>query len=166
MPKMEILVGMIGSGKSTYCRSRAAAGAVIVDLDAIVSMIHGGDYTAYTKANKVIYKSAELAVAHTAFAMGNDVIIDRTGITRSQRAKYIAIAKSLDILIQITHFKIETPEIHAKRRAEGDSRGVSYERWLEIAEHHFEVYDKPDESEGYDEIYYMPDSMMQSFLGT
>ena len=49
---LELLVGPIASGKSTYSNKAAKEGAIIVNDDAIVTALHGGDHTLYDKALK------------------------------------------------------------------------------------------------------------------
>ncbi len=39
--RVELLVGMIASGKSTYARRRAAEGAIIICDDAVKAALHG-----------------------------------------------------------------------------------------------------------------------------
>jgi hypothetical protein len=58
---MEILVGPIASGKSTYARKRAAEGALIINDDALVAMLHAGDDTRYNTHNKNTYNAIETA---------------------------------------------------------------------------------------------------------
>ena len=52
-------------------------------------------------------------------------------------------------------FKNEGPEIHAKRRSEGDARGYNYDYWLKVASHHYSNYAEPELSEGFDTIHQM-----------
>ena len=39
MPRIEVLVGMIASGKSTYARKRASEGAVCYDTDSCLGAV-------------------------------------------------------------------------------------------------------------------------------
>jgi hypothetical protein len=43
---MQILVGPIASGKSTFARKRATEGALIINDDALAAILHAGDDTA------------------------------------------------------------------------------------------------------------------------
>lgn len=72
---IEVLCGMIASGKSTYCVKKAKEGYVIVNDDSIVNAVHGGVYALYDKSFKPLYKSIEDHILHTAVAMGKHVII-------------------------------------------------------------------------------------------
>ena len=128
-------------------------GAIVVNDDAIVTMLHGGDYTLYNKQLKPLYKSIEDHIIHLGVISGKDVIVDRgLNISIDGRRRFIALAKSLDVKIRAVVFTRESPEIHAKRRFDHDNRGRPYEYWLEAAKHHDAVYQYPTKEEGFDEI--------------
>ena len=84
-----VLVGVPGSGKSTWA-SRNALEAVIVSQDDLIDAItpSGFQYSA-----RSIYGAAEEAVARSALALGRLVIIDRTNRTRSLRQRWLAVAR-------------------------------------------------------------------------
>lgn len=148
----EVLVGMIASGKSTYAAKRAAAGAVIINADAIVTAIHGGNYKLYHDAYKPVYKGIEHSIASLAVAAGRDVVVDNCNQSVATRARWIAVAKSLSQPCVAVVFPKETCEVHAKRRASADARGYTEEQWLGVAKRHSAQYVQPNESEGFDAI--------------
>ena len=149
---VELLVGMIASGKSTYAKNRANAGAIIINDDAIVTALHGGDYNKYSKSLKPLYKAVENQILQTAVTMGLDVVVDRPNYSRAMRRRYISIAKSIDAKVSLVVFNKCEPEEHAMRRFASDSRGRPYEEWLEAAMHHDALYEEPSLDEGVDEI--------------
>jgi len=150
---LEILVGPIASGKSTYCQGRAKEGAIIVNDDAIVTALHGGDYTLYSKDMKPLYKLVENVVVHGGLTMGKLVIIDRPNHKASMRRRYIGIAKSLDALITLIMFKRESPLTHAKRRFFSNHRNLSLQHWEKACKIHESLFDPPDkEREGFDSL--------------
>lgn len=151
--RVELLVGPLASGKSTYSARAAAKGFVIVSDDAIVNVVHGGVYTLYDPALKPLYKSTENHLLTTAIAMGRSVVVDRgLNCSKASRERWIAIARSMDVPCEAVVFKDEGPEVHAKRRAEADGRGISEEGWLWIAKAHKERYSCPTLSEGFKEV--------------
>ncbi len=146
-------MGMIASGKSTYSKERAEQGAIIANDDSFVMAVHGGNYQLYDKSLKVIYKSVEHTIITHAIALGRDVIIDKVCMTRAARRRYIALAASLDVPSVVVKFKKESKEVHARRRFEHDSRNISYERWLGVAERHETDWEEPDQGiEGFDQL--------------
>jgi predicted kinase len=145
--KLEILCGMIASGKSTYCREKIKTGAVVVNDDAITTAVHGGDYTLYDDKLKILYKAVEMAIITHAFALGRDVVIDRPCLMASTRRRYTEIARGFDVPAEIVVFEKCSPEIHAKRRAASDCRGHDYDYWLKVAKIHDGMYQEPKNDE-------------------
>jgi predicted kinase len=153
-PKIYVLVGMIASGKSTYCKQAAKHGKIILNDDAIVNMLHADDYTLYDKNLKLLYKSIENNVISLGLCAGRTVIIDRgLNVSKQGRKRWLAIAKSFDIECEAIILPKDTPEIHAERRYKSDSRGHSYEYWLRVANRHDSVYDEPTIEEGFDAVH-------------
>lgn len=151
--KLELLVGPIASGKSTYCRKAADEGAIILNDDSIVTALHGGDYRLYKEGLKPLYKTIETTIVSTALAMGLRVIVDRPNHSRKMRRRFIGLAHSLDAMVQLVMFKRETPEVHGQRRFNSESRGHSLDYWVNVAKAHERIYEPPDQLvEQYDEV--------------
>ena len=89
---------------------------------------------------------------HGAVMLGKDVVIDKTNMSMSSRARYISIAQSLDVDIMAIVFPQVSIEEHANRRFSSDNRGLSYEKWLTVASRFALIYEQPQESEGLCEI--------------
>lgn len=152
--KLQILCGMVASGKSTYCRFAARQGIISVNDDAIVTMLHADDYTLYSTDLKLLYKSVENHIIATALAMGRSVVVDRgLNLSPEGRRRWIALAHSFDVPCEAIIFKNDGPECHARRRANADNRGHSLEYWTRVAEYHNSLYIPPAIEEGFDAIY-------------
>jgi predicted kinase len=152
--KVQVLCGMIASGKSTYCRSAAKLGVLCVNDDAIVNMLHADDYTLYNEKLKLLYKSVENHIIGTGLAMGRSVIIDRgLNVSLQGRRRWIALANSFDIPCEAIVFKNDGPEEHARRRTNSDCRGHPFEYWLRVAELHNSLYIPPTVEEGFSAVY-------------
>jgi predicted kinase len=157
---IELLIGPIASGKSTYSLKRAREGALIINDDAIVQAVHGGDYRLYDKNLKPLYKHIELSIMSLAESFDRDVVIDRPNLKADTRRRYIQIAKSLDIKdIRGIIFKNCGPEEHARRRFFSNNRGNTFDQWLVIAKHHDTIFERPDISEGFSSIIEMKDTL-------
>lgn len=150
---VQLLVSMIGSGKSTYARLMAKEGYLIVGDDVIVTGIHGGINSLYKKDLKPLYKLIEYNIIHFGVSHGYNVIIDRPNFSLSTRRRYIEIAKSLDVEVEAVLFKIEDVKTHALRRFHSNSRGYSLEYWIEVCQHHLNHYVEPSCEEGFSKIY-------------
>jgi predicted kinase len=154
--KIQCLVGMIASGKSTYARNAARQGVICMNDDAIVNMLHADDYTLYDKSLKVLYKSIENQIIGTALAMKRPVLVDRgLNVSVEGRKRWLALAKSFDVSCEAIVFKNEGPEVHAKRRTKSDARGHDYGYWLGVASMHYAAYVEPELSEGFSKVHYI-----------
>jgi predicted kinase len=150
--KLELLVGPIASGKSTYCRQAAKEGAIIVNDDSIVHAIHAHDYQLYEETLKPLYKSIENNIITMALTMGRRVVIDRPNHSIAMRRRYIGLAHSFDTPVRLVMFERYSPEVHGERRFKSDSRGNSLECWIAIAKTHDSLYETPNqEVEHFDE---------------
>lgn len=153
---LEILCGPIACGKSTYAQKRAEDGAIIVNDDSIVESLHAGNYKLYNPELKCLYKSIENHIISYAIALHKDVIIDRPNYSKHMRARYIALAKSLDVTSKIIVWNWDIhPFILAERRYYANSRGLSLEVWTKVAQEHLSKYERPSLEEGAGEIYYV-----------
>lgn len=137
--KLEILIGMIASGKSTYARKRADDGAIVVCHDDLTAMLHA-TYR-YEPGLRDEYRTAEEDVARTFLAAGRDVVIDRTHLTRESRERWKRFVGDtcypLEPMFVAVAFPISDPETHANRRWVAGSRGRHYSDWLKVAQHHY-----------------------------
>jgi shikimate kinase len=154
--RVQVLIGMIASGKTTYSKLAARNGYICMNDDAIVEMLHGTDYTLYRKELKPLYKLIENTIINTALAMERSVVIDRgLNISKDSRRRWIALADSLDVYKEAVVFPRRSPDIHATRRTNSDSREYGYEYWLKVASTHNNQWQDPTISEGFDSIRYV-----------
>lgn len=154
---IELLVGMIGSGKSTYARRRGDEGALVVCHDDLTAMLHAR--YRYEPGLRDVYRQMEDALVERAAVWGRDAVIDRTHLSRESRQRWLAVAALLRVPIVAVAFPVLDPEIHARRRFAADSRGRSLEDWLRVARHHAEQAEAEPLSadEGFDRIVIVPD---------
>lgn len=152
MSEIQVLVGMVASGKSTYALQKAREGWIVVSEDATVMSVHANDYQLYATALKPLYKAVENTTVALALALGRSVIIDRVNGTKASRARWISMAKSLDVEVSAVVFPMCDSEVHASRRSYSDSRGYDYKKWLEVVEKHKASYQIPTMDEGWNYI--------------
>jgi hypothetical protein len=144
-PHIEVLIGMIAGGKSTYARKRADAGALLVCHDTLTESLHGR--YRYEQGLRECYRRIEESIAWAALTAGRDVIVDRTHLTRESRKRWLDWARDYDILnnfggqgpttpVIAVAFPIEHAEVHAHRRFACDPRGRSLSEWIGVAVHH------------------------------
>jgi predicted kinase len=140
-PTVEILIGMIASGKSTYARRRAREGAIIVCLDDLTEMLHG-EYR-YEQGLKPFYYEAESSLIQAALFHFRDVVVDRTHLTRESRARVVGAVRDWvePARIVAVEFPRESHQVHARRRFLSDARGRSMGDWLFVAHYHAQQAD-------------------------
>lgn len=151
---IEVLVGHIASGKSSWAKERANSGWIVINDDSIINSVHSQNYLLYKEELKPLYKSIEDHTLHIAVAMGKDVVIDRgVDVSISSRQRWIVMGRALDVPVRAVLFEVFSPEIHAERRVVSDSRGHGYDYWLnEVAKHHAARYQEPTTDEGFSDV--------------
>jgi predicted kinase len=152
---VEMLIGMIASSKSTYSRKRAMEGALIVNDDSIVNAIHAGMNTLYQEDLKFLYKYIEDTILSDGVIHSKDVVIDCPNLDKKRRSRYINNIRDLDVKIVAIVFPMVSPEEHALRRFNSDSRGYDLEYWTKVAREHFKSYEPVSIDEGFNEIIYL-----------
>lgn len=147
-----LLVGMIASGKDTFTRMLAERGTVVVNDDDIVKAVHGGNYALYNKKLKSLYKAVEATIILSALNEGHSVVINRPNYKLATRQRYLRIAATFDAPVVAVVFPKESPEVHARRRTDHDSRGYNYDYWVEVAKRHASEWQEPKLEEGFSNI--------------
>jgi len=148
-----ILTGNIGCGKSTKALELAKQGYVIVNDDAISTMIGGGDYNLYDKSKKYLYKSIELYCVDLGLGTNRSVVADMPNMKSISRSRFIDIGKRYNIEIISYDWGRGTSEDLRLRML--DSRG--YNDWKKAFYRKFNEYEKPSFDEGFDKIIEMRD---------
>jgi predicted kinase len=165
-PTVEILVGMIASGKSTYARRRAREGAIIVCFDDLTEMFHG-KYR-HEQGLKDLYREVEESMIHAALFRFRDVIVDRTHLTREARARVVGAVRDWvePARIVAVEFPRQAATVHAERRFRADPRGRSLGHWLFVAHYHAQQADAEPldwRAEGFDS--YIPMTLDPGIVG-
>lgn len=151
-PTLEVLVGPVASGKSTYSDERAKTGAIIVNDDAIVTALHGGHYDFYQTSLKPLYKLIQTNAVLMGLTLRRDVVIDSTNLTRETRRRLVGLAHAVDAVAVAIMFPWQETSVHALRRTEDESRGYSFDEWCEIVERHRERFEDWSPAEGFDAV--------------
>ncbi len=154
--RLIIFTGNIGCGKSTKAEEFASEGYVVVSMDAITAMIGGGNYVLYDEAKKDIYRETEKICIWTALLDTFSVVVDRTNMKRSDRGRYINMAKKINDRIrkgiEVVSYNWGPGDIDSLNRRLQDPRGVPAERWKKVHSHMAFSYEVPTLSEGFDSI--------------
>jgi predicted kinase len=148
--KVYLTVGNIGTGKSHFAKKAAKEGAIRICLDDFCESIHG-DYV-YSSNLVYIYHSTIETLLRKSLEMLKDVVVDQTLMTREKRSKYINIIKEYPgVKIVCADFGNDPAGVGLKLRLK-EPRGISKEQWTQVHENFKDKYEKPELTEGIDEI--------------
>jgi predicted kinase len=151
MQLMYLMCGNVGVGKSHIARKIARQeGGIIVSIDEISSMCHGGWLDRYDSNLKDIYHSAEKALIAKSFDQGASVIIDRHNVNVATRQRYVRYWKGRGgSVVAINMGEGDNDSLH---RRVIDGKGLSRRSWTSIHNSNLERWEPPSEEEGFDII--------------
>lgn len=110
-----IIIGNIGSGKSTICKRYAKEGFVILSRDALRYMIGGGTYKFDFNIEPIIVKSFQKMVKEFLKAKF-PIVIDETNVSQKERVKYIKLTKKYKYMIIAHQMKRLSQRVSVNRR--------------------------------------------------
>lgn len=130
---MVLMIGIPGSGKSTFFQRKLAANCVRVNLDTLK--------TRRREADKIA----------ACFTEGKDFCVDNTNLTRAERAKYIAKARARGWRVVGYFMKSVVKDCIARNeQREGDARLPA--KAVAAMSNRMEL---PARDEGFDELYFV-----------
>jgi len=150
MTELILLVGNIGSGKGRLAEQYHEKGYLILNKDAIRSMIGAGKYIFDPKIEPIL-AHIEGALAGSMLSAGYNIVVDSCNVTIGRRMEYKQIAEMFKAKIIVHELPRELMSLCIERRM-NDARGVSKETWEEVWMKFDSKYFSPIEEEGYAEI--------------
>ena len=130
---MILLIGIPGSGKSSYFQNKLATDYVHVNLDTLKT------------------RKREAQLIDTCFAEGKDFCVDNTNLTREERKKYILKAKAHGWSVVGYFLKSVLKDcIERNEQREGDARLPV--KAVAAMSNRMEL---PSPEEGFDELYFV-----------
>lgn len=152
MKELQILIGNIGSGKSTYCKEKVKEGYIIISRDTIRYGIGSGKYIYnpdYEPSIKASIKELALSLME---GPKPNIIIDETNMTEKIRINYINISKIYGYKRIALIFPVISKEESVKRRMSCNHGDTTKEKWEEVWTGLHGIYQKPTIAEGFDEV--------------
>lgn len=149
-PSVFIMVGNIGSGKSTLIRKLINMhDGVIINKDSLFESMCGS-YGIYDSNKIDFYNDVEFELMRSSLKKGYNVFIDRLNINKEQRTKFINIAKEYTDKIIAYDFGHDNEEGLERRKK--NNRGMPDSVWEKVFEITKKAYEPPTKEEGFSEI--------------
>ncbi len=149
MVKLYILVGIAGSGKSTFIREHILPkdpDAVVVSTDAIRAQICGSEED--QSKNAEVFATAH-ANAREAMRSGKNVVFDATNINRKSRKSLLQQIGKINGLTVACHVLLCSVEQSMKNQERRERKVPEYAVRRQMSN-----FQMPEKFEGIDEIYY------------
>ena len=160
MAHMVILVGNIGTGKSTFAQTYADKGYVVISKDSFRYGIGNGSYIFNTQYEPIMHET-EMCMLYGFLDIGANLVIDDGGCVNARiRNRFIDAAKRHEYKTTVIEFPILPREIAVERRMQNPHSVYNEEIGLggrELWEHVWDklgsIYDAPNKkTEMIDEI--------------
>ena len=150
-PELIILVGNIGSGKSTLTKRYQQHGYVIIARDWIRKVIGGGEYIFNPDYEPIIF-ATEKYMYKQFLTLGKNMVIDEVGLSKSMRKRYIPLAKKYGYKITAIVLPILSKEESIKRRLNDNHGNTDKKTWEMVWERFNSMYEEPTKKEGFHKI--------------
>ena len=151
MPKCTILVGVPGSGKSTWLIENRPKGAWVVSTDNIIEGLADDYGFTYNDIFKETIRFADMAMVARmldAAARGNDLYIDRTNMSAKSRMQFINKLKKYGYEFECVVFPTPDPEEWKRRLDSRPGKTIPQEAINRMVS----LYEEPTEQEGFSKI--------------
>ena len=146
-----IMVGNIGSGKSTLCKEYAEAGYIVISMDSLRYMIGAGQYIYNKELEQAIWDSEKSIIRHF-MGLKKNIIVDNTSMSDKTRKTYLWLAKQH----KYRTVALVMPRLSEKecidRRMTNPHGQPDRELWESVwTRFHFQ-YVEPTRKEGFDKV--------------
>ncbi len=165
MAKLILMVGNIGTGKTTTANRLMVDAAhlknrdiIIISTDDLATILANGHYgpDIWTNRHIHLYSAVKQCIVHEALINGFDVIVDGTNMSKICRKAYIDIAKEFDVEdVEIIVYLHTYPDGLNRRINDPKSKhtSTSTKQWTKIYNDFADTYEKPVLDEGIDHIF-------------
>ena len=148
---MAVLVGNIGSGKTTLSRQYADKGFIVLSRDGLRSMIDGERYRFDPEVEPHVFDIETYAI-NTFLKAGYNIVVDETNTSVRTRGRLLRIAQEHNVQTLVHVLPILSKKECVDRRMKHSNRGCSRKKWEEIWTRFDKSYVVPNPSEGFDSI--------------
>lgn len=149
--ELVMLVGNIGSGKTTTCKKYQQKGHIVIARDRLRYNIGGGQYIFNKKFEPIIF-STELHMLENFMEIGVPIIIDEVGISKLIRMRYILLAQNYGYKIKCHVMSQLTMKEAVDRRMQDPHGQYNRKIWEKVWLNFQSKYEEPSLEEGIDKI--------------
>ena len=146
-----VLVGNIGSGKSTLTKRYQKLGYIVISRDQLRYAIGGGKYVFNTAFEKSIH-ATELYMYEKFLNLGKNIIIDETNMHNTSRKMYASLAKGYGYETSVIVLPKLTMKESVDRRMKDPHDQIDRKLWEKVWEKFDLMYEEPTKEEGFDNI--------------
>lgn len=155
MKQLQILIGNIGNGKSTYCKKLAKQGYLIISKDDIRYSIGAGTYIFTYEYETAIDHAIKSFCKQLMIDSISSIIIDETNMRKDTRKPYLDLATLYEYNKLAVIFPKLPKEESVARRLKSNHGTISKDLWEEVWERKNSNYEPPTLEEGFNEIQYI-----------
>ena len=149
-----MLVGNVGSGKSTLVKELVKNGYVVVCRDSLRYMAGGGSYVFDVDLEPTLFKVEKYALKLLA-DVGYDIVIDETNMSRYIRNWHFSVLKGRGYNIIALVMPQISKEESIKRRLMDNHGDTDAQVWGDIWDRFNRVYVEPSKDEGFSKIIHL-----------
>ena len=150
-PKLYLLVGNIGSGKSTYARKMAKKGFVVVSRDALRYMVGAGNYVFNPNLEPAI-KQANIEIMKIFMQNHFNIISDQSNLNFAMRAGTLMMANIYGYEKIAIVFPKYSQRVSVNRRLKHPHGNFPCEVWNKVWAVFNLTMEEPTKAEGFDKI--------------
>lgn len=150
-PELVILIGNIGTGKSTVSKEYANNGYIIVCKDSMRTMLGAGSYVFDVKLEPLIHQATTDMITRLMKQQKN-IVVDETNMDKKTRATYIDLAYRYNYKRVACVMPVLSKEDSIVNRMKDSLRGTPIYIWEEVWEKFNKRYQEPTHGEGFTEI--------------
>ena len=152
-PEIILLVGNIGSGKSTLVNKLLKKGYnhIVISRDSLRYMIGGGNYRFDPKLESMIH-DMELKIIETCMKNKVNIIVDEVGINKQMRERYIPCAIKNGYTITVIELPYFSKRTSVNRRMKNPHGQFDRKIWNSVWERFNNLYERPSKKEGINKI--------------
>jgi predicted kinase len=152
MNKLVMLIGNIGSGKTTLATDLVAKGYIAVSRDWLRYAIREGGYLYEPSLEPLIFR-VEWFLFENLIYSGYDIVLDEVNVTKKLRQKYIKFAKEYgyhEVTAYVMPKLTQTESV--KRRLQSNHGNTASATWKKVWSKFNQQYEAPTKEEGFDKI--------------